>query len=156
VSILTHPARRKDSASDISTVPSGPTFRRSRFVQIRGEPRCCVGQVDETVLDHCSLRVHALGEAKRRLTRQALPLVTPRAHDLVGLRLIAVTAYMPSRISSWINWVPEALSSISTTLGRSRPYCSRTARSAISTDPDAEHHRSVSGYLPSGQRRADL
>src|SRR5439155_27363496 len=29
------------------------------------------------------------GEAKLRLTRPALPLATPRAHDLVGLRLVA-------------------------------------------------------------------
>src|SRR6266566_3284429 len=31
----------------------------------------------------------ARGEAKLRLTRQALPLATPRAHDFVGLRLVA-------------------------------------------------------------------
>jgi hypothetical protein len=45
--------------------------------------------MDKAVLDHCRLRVHALGEAKLRLTRQALPLATPRAHDLVLTRLVA-------------------------------------------------------------------
>jgi len=40
-----------------------------QLVQIGCEPRCRVGQVDKTVLDHRGLRVHA--------------------HDLVGLRLVA-------------------------------------------------------------------
>jgi len=53
--------------------------------------------VDKAVLDHRGLGVHALGEAilglrerqstgakpEDRLTRQALPLATPRAHNLV-------------------------------------------------------------------------
>ena len=42
---------------------------RAELVQIWGEPRCGVGQVDKAVLDHSGLRVHA--------------------HDLVELRLIA-------------------------------------------------------------------
>src|SRR5580704_12105508 len=36
--------------------------------------------------------------------------------------------WQPSTISSWISWVPEALSSISTTLALKRLCCSRTAR----------------------------
>src|SRR6202022_2445698 len=60
-----------------------------QLVQVFGAPGGLLGQVDKAVLDHRGLGVHALGEAKLRLTRQALPLATPRAHDLVRLRLVA-------------------------------------------------------------------
>jgi hypothetical protein len=58
-------------------------------MDIFGEPGPLFGQMHKAVLDHRGLGVHALGEAKLRLSRQALPLATPRAHDLVRLRLIA-------------------------------------------------------------------
>ena len=102
-----------------------PAIREgAQLVQIWGEPWFRVGEVDKAVLDHCGLRVHALGAAKLRLTRQALPVATPRAHDLVELRLIAghrIEAF-GNQLHSWISWVPEALSSIKTTLGRKRSY----------------------------------
>src|SRR6516164_2628791 len=47
-----------------------PAIREgAQLVQILGEPRCRVGEVDKAVFDHCRLRVHA--------------------HDLVELRLVA-------------------------------------------------------------------
>ena len=72
-------------------------------MQVFGAPAGLLGQVDKAVLDHRGLGVHALGEAilglrerqstgakpEDRLTRQALPSATPRAHDLVGFRLVA-------------------------------------------------------------------
>jgi len=58
-------------------------------VEVFGAPAGLLGEVDKAVLDHRGLGVHALGEAKLRLTRQALPSATPRAHDLVGFRLVA-------------------------------------------------------------------
>src|ERR1700730_8580241 len=69
-----------------SYLPPGKTVSSCRY---SARQPASLGQVDKAVLDHCGLGVHALGEAKLRLTRQALPLATPRAHDLVGLRLVA-------------------------------------------------------------------
>jgi hypothetical protein len=60
-----------------------------QLVQIWRQPRRRIWKMDKAVLDHRGLRVHALGEAELRLTRQALPLATLRAHDLVRSRLIA-------------------------------------------------------------------
>jgi hypothetical protein len=42
-------------------------------VQIFGKPRRLFGQMHKAILHHCGLGMHALGEAKLRLTRQALP-----------------------------------------------------------------------------------
>ncbi len=56
--------------------------------------------MDEAVLDHRGLRIDP--------------------HDLVGLRPIAGGGVHPSSSSSWISWVPEALSSIKTTSARQR------------------------------------
>src|SRR6266852_3802563 len=69
-----------------SYLPPGKTVSSCRY---SARQSALLGQVDKAVLDHRGLGVHALGEAKLRLTRQALPLATPRAHDLVGLRLVA-------------------------------------------------------------------
>ena len=74
-----------------------------QLVQVFGTLRGLLGEVDKAVLDRCGLGVHALGEAilglrerqspgakpEDRLTLSALPAATPRAHDLVGLRLVA-------------------------------------------------------------------
>jgi hypothetical protein len=43
--------------------------KSGQLVQIRCQPRCGLGNIDETVLDHRRLRVHA--------------------HDFIGLRLVA-------------------------------------------------------------------
>jgi hypothetical protein len=89
-----------------------------QLVQILRQPRCCLWQEDKAVLDHCRRRVHALGEAKLRPTRQALPLATPRAHDLVLTRLVAGDGVEAVGDQLLDQLGAEALSSISTTLGR--------------------------------------
>ena len=64
--------------------------------------------MDKAVIDYSGLRI--------------------KTHDLVGGRLVAGTPWQPSAISSWISWVPEALSSISTSFAPNRLNCSRLSR----------------------------
>src|SRR5215467_14929772 len=75
------------------------------LMEVFGQPWRGFGDVDKAVFDYRGLRMHT-----HRL--------------LVG----RVTLWQPSAIRSWISCVPEALSSISTTLALNRFCCSRTAR----------------------------
>ena len=63
-------------------------------MQVFGEPGRLLRQMHEAVLDHRGLRVHP--------------------HDFVRLRLVAGDRVQASCTSSWIAWVPDALSSIKT------------------------------------------
>jgi hypothetical protein len=75
-------------------------------VEVFGEPWRGLGDADKAVLDRRCLRVHA--------------------HGLVAVRFVARDAMAAIGDQIWISWVPEALSSISTTL----------ASSAVSWCPD--------------------
>src|SRR6202035_820286 len=57
-------------------------------------------------------------------------------------------AWQPSTISSWISWVPEALSSISTALASNRFCCSRTARFSAGYSSPRRNTPSRKRFLP--------